>query len=84
MWMWVCSLGFVVLFWQHLHNRIQDKVGRVSLSQTVGGKDPPKDNPTITKTQLQRTHISGIKGIPRKQVQEIKETTPLNPTGLLS
>ena len=24
LWMWAYSLGFVVLFWQHLRNSIQD------------------------------------------------------------
>ena len=52
MWMWVCSLGFVVLLWKHLHNAIKDLVGRVALSQPGGGKDPPKNNTTIIKTQL--------------------------------
>ena len=50
--MWVCFLGFVVLFWQHLHNNIQDMVGRVTLSQPAGGMDPRKNNPTIIKSQL--------------------------------
>ena len=52
MQMWVCSLGFVVFFWQHLHNSIQDVVGRVTLSQSAGGKDPPKNDPTKIKAQL--------------------------------
>ena len=52
MQMWVCPLGFVVLFWQHLHNSIQDVVGGVTCSQTAGGKNPPKDDPTTIKTQL--------------------------------
>ena len=30
---WVCLLGFVVLFWQHLQNSIEDMVGGMTLSQ---------------------------------------------------
>ena len=52
MQMWVCFLGLMVLFWKHLHNMIQDVVGRMTLSQPAGGKDPPKNNPTTIKTQL--------------------------------
>ena len=44
--------GFVVLFLQHLHNGIQDVVGGVTLSQPVGGKDPPKKNPKALNTKL--------------------------------
>ena len=51
MWVWVCFLGFVILFWQHLHNSIQDVVGGVTLSQPAGGKDPPKKDPTTIKLQ---------------------------------
>ena len=53
LWMWVCSLGFVLLFWQHLHNSIQDMVGRVTLSQPAAGKNTPKNDPTTIKTQIQ-------------------------------
>ena len=49
--MWVCFLGFVILFWQHLHNSILDAVGGVTLSQPAGGKDPMKNKPKTIKTQ---------------------------------
>ena len=49
---WVCFLGFVVLFWKHQHKSIQDMVGRVTLSQPATEKDPPKKDPTTIKTQL--------------------------------
>ena len=51
MQVWVCFLGFVILFWQHLHDSIQDMVGGVTLNP-VGGKDSTKNNPTTIKTQL--------------------------------
>ena len=35
-----------------MHNSIQDVVSRVTLSQPAGEKDPPKNDPTIIKTQL--------------------------------
>ena len=35
----------------HLPNRIQDVVGRVTLSKPAGGKDPPQKDPTTTKNQ---------------------------------
>ena len=50
--MWVCPLGFVVLFWQQLHNSTQDVVVAVTLSQLAGVKDQPKNDPTTIKTQL--------------------------------
>ena len=52
MWVWVCFLGSVVLFWQHQHNSIQDVVGRMTFSESATGKDPPKNIPTTIKTQL--------------------------------
>ena len=52
MWVWVCFLGFVVLFWQHLHNNVQDVVGGMTLSQPAGEKDPLKKDPKTIKTQL--------------------------------
>ena len=48
----VWFLGYVVFFWQHLHNSIQNMVGRETLSKPAGGKDPTKNNPTTIKTQL--------------------------------
>ena len=64
--MWVCSLGFVVYFWQHLYNSIQDKVGRVTLSQPAGRKDPSKMTQQQSKhNYIQRANTNGIKGIPR-------------------
>ena len=66
MWVWVCFMGFVVLFWQHLHKSIQDVVGRVTFSHPAGGKDPPKSDPTTIKTQLhpERQH-QWHKGYPK-------------------
>ena len=41
-------------------------VGEVTLSQSAGGKDPLKNDPTTIKPNyMQRTSITGIKGIPR-------------------
>ena len=66
MQMWVCSLRFVVLFWQYLQNRIQDVVVRVTVRQQAGWKDSPKNDPTRNKNQLiQTANIIGIKDIPR-------------------
>ena len=45
-------MGFVILFWQHLKNSIQDVVGGVTLSQPARGKNPPKNDPTTIKPQL--------------------------------
>ena len=40
--------------------------GGENLSQPVGGKDPPKNDPTTIKINyIQRANIHGIKGIPR-------------------
>ena len=50
--MWICTLGFVVFFWQYLHKRTQNVVGEVTLSQPAAEKDPPKKDPTTIKTQL--------------------------------
>ena len=66
MWVWICFLGFVVLFWQHLHNSMKDAVGGVTLSETAGEKDPPKNGPTTTKTQLHpESQYKRHKGHPR-------------------
>ena len=63
---WVCFLGCLVLFWQHLYNSIQDVVGGVTLSQPARGKNPPKNDLTTTKTQyIQRANINDIKGLLR-------------------
>ena len=63
------SVGFVswvVLFWLHLYNRIQEVVGGVTLRQLAGGKNPPKNNPKPPKSNYnKRAHINDIKGIPR-------------------
>ena len=54
------------LFWQHLHNSIQDVVGGETLSQPAGGKDPPKNDPKPSKPNyIQRENINVTKGIPR-------------------
>ena len=54
----VCFLGFVVLFWQHLHNNTQDVVGTVTHSQPSGGKDTPKKTQQQSKPNyIQRTSI---------------------------
>ena len=52
------SQGCLVLFWQHLYKSIQDMGGRVILSQSTRGKNPPNIDSTTTKSQLQpeRTH----------------------------
>ena len=82
--LWVCFLGFVVLFWKHLHNSIQDMIGRVTLSQPDGGKDPPRNDPTTIKTQLHPgANINGIKGIPRASSSGNIEATLLNLTDIL-
>ena len=85
MQMWVCSLGFVVFFWQHLHNSIQDVVGRVTLSQSAGGKDPPKNDPTTIKTQLHpENQHKWHKGYPKSiKYSRSRKTALLNLTGLL-
>ena len=49
---WVCFLGSVVLFRQCLHNSTKDMVGKVTLSQSVAGKEPQKNDPKTTKAQL--------------------------------
>ena len=78
-------MGFVVLFWQHLHNSIQDVVDGVTLSQPDGGKDPPKNDQQQSKSNyIQGTNINSIKDIQKHLVQVIKETAPLNPTDLLT
>ena len=44
-------------------DRIQDVVGRVTLSKPAGGKDPSKNNPTAMKTYI---HLrANINSIPR-------------------
>ena len=50
--LWAYFLDFVVFFWQQLHNDIQDVVGSMTLSQSAGGKDPPRNDSTTIKTQL--------------------------------
>ena len=62
-------------------NSVQDVEGGVTLSQPASRKNPPKNNPTITKTQF--NHIKGIKEAQKHQVQVLKEIAPLSPTGLL-
>ena len=85
MQMWVCSLGFVVFFWQHLHNSIQDAVDGVTLSQLARGKDPPKKDPKTIKTQLHpenqhKWHKAHPKSI---KYSRSRKTALLNLTGLL-
>ena len=61
-----CFLGFVVLFWQHLYNSIQDVVDGVTLTEPARGKNTPKNDPTTSKPNYNRTaHLNGIKVIPR-------------------
>ena len=47
--MWVSVLGFVVSFWQHLHN---DIMGGVILSQPDVKKDPAKNDSKMIKTHI--------------------------------
>ena len=47
-----CSLDYVVFFWEHLQNSIQDLMGGVTLRQSAEGKGPPKNDSTTIKTQL--------------------------------
>ena len=64
-----CSLDYVVFFWEHLQNSIQDLMGGVTLRQSAEGKDPPKNDSTTIKTQLhlesqhkwQKEHPKNIK-----------------------
>ena len=53
----------------------------VTLSKPAGGKGPPKKDPTTLKTQ--RHTESQHKRAQDQRAQEIKETAPLNPTGIL-
>ena len=58
------------MFWQPLHNSIQDVEGRVPLSQSARKKNPTKNNPTTTKTHL-------LLGSPHKRHKEWHKSTKL-------